>query len=68
MQSRRLAIGISILGVIAVCDSARAQSARPDQPPSADSLPSVIPIFPLEDTTLFPNAERPLLRAHSAFM
>ena len=33
--------------------------ALPDRP--APSLPSVIPIFPLGDVTLFPNAERPLL-------
>jgi Lon protease-like protein len=31
----------------------------PDRP--APTLPSVIPIFPLADVTLFPNAERPLL-------
>ena len=59
LQPRKLAVAIAILGVMAVCDSARAQSARPSLP-SPDSLPSVIPIFPLEDAMLFPNAERPL--------
>src|SRR5262245_22441917 len=59
MRPGRLVIAIAILGLMMVRDSARAQSAQRDKP-SPDSLPSVIPVFPLEDAMLFPNTERPL--------
>jgi len=38
----------------------RAQSAPPDTVPRADTIPQVIPIFPLEVTMLFPGVTRPL--------
>jgi Lon protease-like protein len=38
----------------------RAQSAPPEKAPGADKLPSVIPIFPLEEAMLFPGVSRPL--------
>jgi Lon protease-like protein len=38
----------------------RAQSAPPAKAPGADTLPPVIPIFPLEVTMLFPGVSRPL--------
>jgi Lon protease-like protein len=40
-----------------VCAPAGARSAAQDQP---HTLPPVIPIFPLEEAMLFPNASRPL--------
>jgi hypothetical protein len=43
--------------LLIVCGPAGAQSAAQDQP---QTLPSVIPIFPLEEAMLFPNASRPL--------
>jgi hypothetical protein len=44
---------------LAVYGTVWAQSAAPDKAPSADALPPLIPIFPLEDATLFPSASRP---------
>ena len=59
MHLRRLACGAWIIGLLAVYGTAWAQSAAPEKAPRADILPPVIPIFPLEDATLFPNASRP---------
>jgi len=49
-----------MVGLLAVCGPASAQSAPQDKPRSASTLPATIPIFPLEDATLFPHAARPL--------
>jgi Lon protease-like protein len=47
---------MSFVGVLALCGAAFAQPLAPKQPRTIDTLPSVIPIFPLEDATLFPKA------------
>jgi uncharacterized protein len=60
VRTRRLPPGILIVGLLACCGPVWAQSAPQDRPRSADTLPAVIPIFPLEDATLFPHAARPL--------
>jgi uncharacterized protein len=58
VNAPRLACAMSIVvSLSVVCGPARAQSAAHDQP---QTLPSVIPIFPLEEAMLFPNASRPL--------
>ena len=59
MHFRRLACGACMVGVLAAAGTAWAQSPAPEKAPRADILPPVIPIFPLEDATLFPNASRP---------
>jgi hypothetical protein len=60
VQPKRLLWGISIIVLFAGCGAAWAQPAAPNQTASAKALPAVIPIFPLEDAMLFPNASRPL--------
>jgi Lon protease-like protein len=40
--------------------NARAQATPRSEPPAADAMPPVIPIFPLEATMLFPGMSRPL--------
>jgi hypothetical protein len=60
MQPKRLLWGISIIVLLTGCGAAWAQPAAPNQTASAKALPAVIPIFPLEDAMLFPNASRPL--------
>jgi uncharacterized protein len=58
VNAPRLAYATSIVvSLLVVCRLAGAQSAAQDQP---QTLPSVIPIFPLEEAMLFPNASRPL--------
>jgi uncharacterized protein len=58
VNAPRLACATSIVvSLLVVCRLAGAQSAAQDQP---QTLPSVIPIFPLEEAMLFPNASRPL--------
>lgn len=59
MHLKRLACGLWIIGLLAVYGTVWAQSAALDQATSADTLPPAIPIFPLEDATLFPSASRP---------
>ena len=59
MRPKRLRLGIWIFSVLALCEPVWAQSVAPSQPRTSDTLPSVIPIFPLEDATLFPKAARP---------
>ena len=59
MHLRRLASGAWIIGFLAVYGTGWAQSSAPNRAPRADTLPAVIPIFPLEDATLFPNTSRP---------
>ena len=50
---------IAIAGVLFCGGIAWAQPAPPSKTPNVDSLPSVIPLFPLEVTTLFPGISRP---------
>src|SRR5262245_34088261 len=47
---------ISFVSVLALCGAALAQPVAPTQPRTIDALPSVMPIFPLADATLFPQA------------
>jgi Lon protease-like protein len=56
------AIAIAIVGLLSAGGLvlAQAQSAAQNKAPNADTLPSVIPIFPLEETMLFPGVSRPL--------
>src|SRR5438874_1064975 len=64
MRHKRLACAtaIAIASLLSAGGSVRlqAQSPRPANAPTADTLPSVIPIFPLEETMLFPGVSRPL--------
>src|SRR4030095_4430762 len=58
VNAPRLACATSIVvSLLVVCRVAGAQSAAQGQP---QTLPAVIPIFPLEEAMLFPNASRPL--------
>jgi Lon protease-like protein len=59
MRVNLLAVSLALAGLLAAGGPASAQSAGPDRSPGADTLPSVIPIFPLEDAMLFPNGRRP---------
>ena len=56
---RTLARGASIIGLVAVSSAAWAQPAAPPDRARNTTLPAVIPIFPLEDATLFPSASHP---------
>jgi uncharacterized protein len=56
----RTACALVIAGLFCAGDFVRAQSAPLDKAPGAEKLPSVIPIFPLEMTMLFPGVSRPL--------
>jgi Lon protease-like protein len=49
--------------VVLVClpGSLLAQTVKPDTSAEAGTLPSTIPIFPLQDVMLFPHVSRPLL-------
>ena len=60
MPFRSLACALGIVGLLLAGGNVRAQSAPPEKAPGADKLPSVIPIFPLEEAMLFPGASRPL--------
>jgi uncharacterized protein len=60
MQCQRLACAVGIASLLSAGAIVRAQAAPPSQAPSVDKLPTVIPIFPLEVTTLFPGVSRPL--------
>ena len=60
MQSKRLACTIGIVSVLFAGGIVWAQSAPLEKAPGADSLPQVIPIFPLEEAMLFPGVSRPL--------
>ena len=57
---RRIRVGILLCGLLWSVAAVPGQSgAQPAQDPAA-SLPAAIPIFPLQDVMLFPNASRPL--------
>ncbi len=60
MHCQRLACAIGIACLLSAGGLVRAQSAPPDKTSSADKLPPVIPIFPLEVTMLFPGVSRSL--------
>jgi uncharacterized protein len=60
MQCQRLACAIGIVSLLSAAAVVRAQADPPRQAPSVDKLPTVIPIFPLEVTMLFPGVSRPL--------
>ena len=60
MRCQRLACAIGIVSLLFAGATVRAQSAPPGQTPSVEKLPTVIPIFPLEVTMLFPGVSRPL--------
>ena len=60
MECKRLVCALGIVSLLCTGGSARAQSAPPDKAPGIQKLPSVIPIFPLEVTMLFPGVSRPL--------
>ena len=60
MQRIRLACAIGVAGLLYAHTTALAQSAPQDKTPRVETIPQVIPIFPLEVTMLFPGVPRPL--------
>lgn len=60
MPFKRLACALGLVSLLMAGGNVRAQSAPPEKAPGADKLPSVIPIFPLEQAMLFPGVSRPL--------
>src|SRR6187402_2416082 len=60
MQRIRLACAIGVAGLLSAHTTALAQSAPQDKTPRIETIPQVIPIFPLEVTMLFPGVSRPL--------
>ena len=60
MPFKKLACALGIISLLLAGGNARAQTAPPEKAPGADKLPSVIPIFPLEEAMLFPGVSRPL--------
>ena len=59
MRLRRLACAAWMVAALAVPGAAWAQAPAPDGRAKPDTLPPAIPIFPLEDATLFPGVSRP---------
>ena len=60
MPSRTLAYVMGIASLVSALGAVKAQSVPPDKVPGSDTIPQVIPIFPLEVTMLFPGVSRPL--------
>ena len=60
MKCRRLTCAVGIATLLCAVGSVGAQSAPPDKAPRTETVPPVIPIFPLEVTMLFPGVSRPL--------
>ena len=60
MPFKTLACALGMIGLLLAGGNVRAQTAPPEKAPGADKLPSVIPIFPLEEAMLFPGVSRPL--------
>src|SRR3954467_320273 len=69
MQFRGIGHAMWMVGLLALAGTAWAQSAAPgatadssitQRLPGGEKLPRTIPIFPLPDVMLFPNANRPL--------
>jgi len=58
MQSRKTVAGIWLIALLALTGPAFAQ-AQQQPAPKPDSLPAMIPIFPLEDAALFPRGAQP---------
>jgi len=61
MKPHRLACAIGLVGLLCLPAAASAQPAKRGTAAEPAALPSTIPIFPLQDVMLFPNAFRPLL-------
>ena len=59
MNAGRLAC-VWMVAVLTAAGPASVQRATAAQEPDAAALPPTIPIFPLQDVVLFPNASRPL--------
>lgn len=60
MKCQRGACALVIAGLLCTGGTVRAQSVPADKQPPTETLPLVIPIFPLEVTMLFPGISRPL--------
>ena len=56
MKTWTITCAVSIAGVLCTPSVLSAQSAGTDNPPVLAGLPATIPIFPLPEATLFPNA------------
>src|SRR4030095_9879332 len=56
---RTICVWAIAVAILLSAVTTQAQSAPPQKLPSAITLPTVIPIFPLEVTTLFPGFSRP---------
>lgn len=56
---RRIRVGVVLWGLLWIAAAAPGQSG-PQTAQDPGSLPSAIPIFPLQDVMLFPGASRPL--------
>src|SRR3989449_6839567 len=61
MKSHTLACAIGLVGLLCLPAAASAQPAKRGTAGEPGALPVMIPIFPLQDVMLFPNAFRPLL-------
>ena len=59
MRAKTVACALWITGLLCAPAVPAAQSAGASSPPVAGGLPATIPIFPLQDATLFPNASHP---------
>ena len=60
MHWKRLASAIVIASLFTAGALVLAQAVPPAKAPGAGTLPTIIPIFPLEDALLFPGIARPL--------
>jgi Lon protease-like protein len=60
MPFKKFACALGVISLLLAGGNARAQTAPPEKASGADKLPSVIPIFPLEEAMLFPGVSRPL--------
>jgi hypothetical protein len=60
MRRKGLTGILGIATLLFLQSAALAQSAPQDKTPRAETMPQVIPIFPLEVTMLFPGVSRPL--------
>ena len=61
MKSHTLACAIGLVGLLCLPAAPSAQPAKRGTAGEPGALPGMIPIFPLQDVMLFPNAFRPLL-------
>ena len=59
MRLKTIASSLVFAALLGAGDRVSTQPPGPDSASGAVTLPAVIPIFPLEDATLFPNASRP---------